>query len=70
MNAGMQITQATRRLSPCGLRCAACGIFLLLSATLHADTLVLKNGQEVVGKIVSPPGGCDLCDHQGRMASR
>jgi tetratricopeptide (TPR) repeat protein len=43
-------------LSPCGLRCAASGIFLLLSATLHADTLVLKNGQQVTGKTFARQG--------------
>lgn len=57
MNAGMRITQATRRLSPFGRQPAASGILLLLlSATLHADTLVLKNGQQVAGKTFARQG--------------
>lgn len=32
------------------MRQAACAIFLVLAAGLHADTLVLKNGQTIAGK--------------------
>jgi tetratricopeptide (TPR) repeat protein len=50
MNDEIRFTQATRRTASCAMRQAACGVFALLSLDLHADTLVLKNGQTVTGK--------------------
>lgn len=50
MNDKLRMTPPVRSMRPFGRRPAAIGIFLLLAPSLHADTLVLKNGQQVVGK--------------------
>ena len=49
MNAACRMTRASRRMTPSGM-------FIVLSLGLHADTLVLKNGQLVVGKTFARQG--------------
>lgn len=50
MNRGTRMTRATRRMTPSAIRHPALGFFLLVPLALHADTLVLKNGQTITAK--------------------